>query len=292
MFRTNRIALASALSALALGLASYPLYACTVFAATGSDFVREGGTLIAKVRDQVSTTQHIKTVRPENGYAYTGLFSGKKNNFNMGVNEKGFVVVRTTAGSVPKKERLARTRYQSPDGLAGQEFLIRHCATVQDALKYPEIFSHEPTNYMMADAKTIAFVEVLPNGQYTVTLKDRATLTHTNHYINEKALPFNRRISRSSQIRLDRINELMTQHALPFSVDDFINLTEDRHGGLDNSIFRIGSKDTASKTVATMVVHLPKKGDPTLYLKWKDDEGTWRTRQTIVQLTDSSFELK
>ena len=89
MFRTNRLALASTLSALALGLASYPLYACTVFATTGSDFVREGGTLIAKVRDQVSTTQHIKTVRPENGYAYTGLFSGKKKQFQHGRQRKG-----------------------------------------------------------------------------------------------------------------------------------------------------------------------------------------------------------
>ena len=96
--------------------------ACTVFAATGPELVQGGGTLISKVRDERSFKHVVKTVKPEQGYAYTGLFNGR--NFNMGVNEKGFVVFRTTSGSIPKEVRKQFKRYKSEDGFAGQEFLI------------------------------------------------------------------------------------------------------------------------------------------------------------------------
>lgn len=74
-------------------LMAFSANACTVFAATGTEYVQGGGTLISKVRDERSFNHVVKTVKPDQGYAYTGLFNGK--NFNMGVNEKGFVVFRT-----------------------------------------------------------------------------------------------------------------------------------------------------------------------------------------------------
>lgn len=212
--------------------------ACTVFAATGSDSVQGGGTLIAKVRDERMSRQVVKTVRPERGYAYTGLFVGRKQKFNMGVNEKGFVVFRTTAGSVPKSARKKAERYKSPDGFDGQEFLIRNCATVDEALQHREIFSKEPTNYMMADAKKIAFVEVLPNEKHVVVVKDKGTLAHTNHYITKDSFDQNVVSGVSSQIRYNRIRELLEKNEKPFKLDDFIAFTEDKNEGPDNSIFR------------------------------------------------------
>ncbi|MGN1149442.1 MAG: carcinine hydrolase/isopenicillin-N N-acyltransferase family protein [Sutterella sp.] len=260
--------------------------ACTVFAATGPEFVQGGGTLISKVRDERSFKHVVKTVKPEQGYAYTGLFNGKKQKFNMGVNEKGFVVFRTTTGSVPKEVRKQYKRYKSEDGFDGQEFLIRNCATVDEALKHVEVFSKEPTNYMMADAKKIAVVEVLPGGRHVVTVRDRGTLAHTNHYITKDSFECNVVSSQSSQVRLNRIRKLLDTTAKPFSIQDFINFTENKNDGPDDSIFRLGTpgKDV-STTLATMAVYIPETGAPEIYLKWRDnpeDKTSWQNKRETV----------
>ena len=264
-------------------LMAFSANACTVFAATGTEYVQGGGTLISKVRDERSFNHVVKTVKPDQGYAYTGLFNGK--NFNMGVNEKGFVVFRTTTGSVPKNVRKQFKRYKSEDGLAGPESLIRNCATVDEALKHEDIFSMEPTNYMMADAKKIAVVEVLPGGKHVVTVKDRGTLAHTNHYIAKDSFEANILTSQSSQIRLNRIRQLLDDTAKPLKLQDFINFTEDRHDGSDNSIFRLGKPSTKVSTLATMAVHIPVEGAPEIYLKWRDnpdDKTAWQMKHEIV----------
>ena len=269
-------------------LTSASVQACTVFAATGSNFVQGGGTLISKVRDERSFSHTVKTIRPAHGLAYAGLFNGR--NFNMGVNEKGFVVFRTTAGSVPKTIRRASVRYRSGEGLAGQEYLIRYCATVDEALKHVEIFSMEPTNYMMADAKKIASVEALPGGRHVVTVKDHGTLAHTNHYIAKDALESNQTIRESSRVRLNRIRELLDAAKKPMSVDDFIRFTEDRSDGPDNSIFRVGTPGRkTSTTLAAMSVHIPEEGMPEIHLKWRDDPGdktSWRTMRMTIDFAE------
>lgn len=261
--------------------------ACTVFAATGPELVQGGGTLISKVRDERSFKHVVKTVKPEQGYAYTGLFNGR--NFNMGVNEKGFVVFRTTSGSIPKEVRKQFKRYKSEDGFAGQEFLIRNCASVDEALKHKEIFSMEPTNYMMADAKKIAVVEVLPGGKHVITVKDRGTLAHTNHYIAQNSSDANVISSQNSQIRLNRIRQLLAETGKPLTLQDFINFTEDRHDGPDDSIFRIGTPGKkGSTTLATMAVHIPVEGAPEIYLKWRDnpdDKTAWQMKREIVDFS-------
>ena len=276
-----------ALCPIALSL-SLNANACTAFAANGKDFVAGGGTLITKVRDQIMTGQVVKTVYPSSGHAYFGLFNGKKEFFNMGINEKGFVAFATTAGSIPKKERLQVKTFRTSDGLTGLEFMMRNCGSVQEALSHTEIFQHRPVNYVMADAKQIAFVEVLPNGTFKTVVKDNGMLTHTNHYIIEESRQFNKKVSESSQSRLDRIQTLLKEHKKPFTMDDFINFTEDRHAGLDNSIFRLGSKDTLPSTLSTMVVHIPENGAPKLYMKWRDkrnDRDSWQMLSTEVDFT-------
>ena len=259
--------------------------ACTAFAANGKDLVAGSGTLIAKVRDQMMTGQVVKTVYPTSGYAYMGLFNGRKEFFNMGINEKGFVAFATTAGSIPKKERQQVKTFRSPEGLTGLEFMMRNCDSVQEALSHVEIFQHRPVNYVMADAKQIAFVEVLPNGTFKAVVKNNGMLTHTNHYITEEARQYNRKISASSQTRLDRIQTLLKEQQKPLTMGDFIRFTEDRNDGLDNSIFRLGSTDSVPTTLSTLVVHIPEQGTPKLYLKWRDkndDKNSWQLLTTDV----------
>jgi hypothetical protein len=262
--------------------------ACTAFAANGADFVTGSGTLIAKVRDQMMTGQVVKTVYPTSGHAYMGLFNGRKEFFNMGINEKGFVAFATTAGSIPKTERLQVKTFRSSEGLTGLEYMMRNCGSVQEALSHVEIFQHRPANYFMADAKQIAFVEVLPNRTFKTVVKDNGMLTHTNHYITEEARQYNKKISASSQTRLERIQTLLEGHQKPLTLDDFIRFTEDRNDGLDCSIFRLGSKDSVPTTLSTMVVHIPEKGTPKLYLKWRDkrnDKNSWQMLETDVHFT-------
>ena len=155
--------------------------ACTVFAAAGPELVPSGGTLVGKVRDERPAKQIVKTVASGDGYAFVGLFVGDNERYNMGVNEKGLVVFRTTAGSIPKKVRSRSVRYKSPAGLSGHEQIIRHCATVEEALKSGVFL--EPTNYVIADRKKIAYVEVLPDGTHASRVYDRGRFAHTNHYL-------------------------------------------------------------------------------------------------------------
>lgn len=260
-------------------------HACTTFAANGEASVAGGGSLIAKVRDEFMTEQVVKTVRPTEGYAYTGLFVGKRRTFNMGVNEKGFVVFRTTAGSVPKAVRRQARRFRSPDGLSGQEFLIRHSDSVEAALRHTAVFRHEPTHYVMADRKEIAFVEVFPDGRYSVTRRKNGVLAHTNHYVSEEGSVHNTRIGRSSRIRLQRIETLLDRADKPLSLEDFVRMSEDRNDGPHDSIFRSHDNERRPSTLSVLVVHLPETGSPELYLKWRDspeNKRSWKNKRHSV----------
>lgn len=271
---------------LSLSMPLTSVQACTTFAAHGKDYVSDAGTLIVKVRDEFMTGQVVKTVRPDKGYAYTGLFTGKRQTFNMGINEKGFVVFRTTAGSVPKEIRRQAKRFKSPERLAGQEFLIRYSASVEEALSHAEVFRHEPTHYIMADRHEIAFVEVFPDGRYSVTRRRNDMLAHTNHYLSEAGQSHNRRIGRSSRTRLERIQTLLSTSDKPFDLDDFIGFAHDRNDGPHNSIFRVHDDEKRQSTLSVLAVHIPKSGSPELYLKWRDsrsDRTSWKQSRTVVR---------
>ncbi|MGN1208918.1 MAG: carcinine hydrolase/isopenicillin-N N-acyltransferase family protein, partial [Duodenibacillus sp.] len=201
---------------------------------------------------------------------FLGLFVGPKERFNMGVNEKGLVVFRTTAGSVPKHIRRQSVRFKSKEGLSGHEYLIRNCATVDEALAQTEVFSHEPTNYMLADARKIAVVEVMPGGRRAVTVRDRGTLAHTNHYLAEEALADNIKIGKSSRTRYERIEELLKASPRPLTMDDFAAFARDRNDGPNNSIFRIGPEAKIT-TLSSMVVYLPENGVPVAEFAWRPD---------------------
>ena len=85
--------------------------ACTLFGAVGEGMVEGGGTLAAKTRDEHPGPQRFDIAVPSKGYAYLGLFTGDKHRFNMGFNEKGLFLARSTSGSLLRKERLALPRF-------------------------------------------------------------------------------------------------------------------------------------------------------------------------------------
>ena len=246
-----------------------PALACTLFGATGDDFVQDGGTLVCKVRDEIPSHQTLKYVAPADGYRYLGLYAGASAKFNVsGVNEKGLFVGLSTAGSFPKEIRKAAPVFRSEEGLRGNEYLLRYATSVDDALTHTEVFK-EPVNYILADNKTVAFVEVFPDGKYAVKKINNGTLAHTNHYVTEEGLPFNKTIGASSATRYDRINYLLDNTSKPLTMANFIAFTNDRHDGLTKSIWRLGVKPDGVQSLACFIVHIPKTGSPEVYVKFR-----------------------
>ena len=259
--------------------------ACTLFAATGVDHVVNSGTLMAKNRDEKPMPQTVKVIKPEAGYSYYGIFSGKNMLFcAVGINERGLAVGTSTAGSLPKKERLANGIYRSKEGLRTNEYMLRYCASVDEALSLPEEVWQEPINFILADKSKIAYVEVLPGGEKSVTVKTNGVIYHTNHYVNSDSSWANQTIGASSLARYNRIEELMTEQKI-FSLNDFIHFSEDRNEGPNNSIYRVGITPTSTQTLANFIVFIPQKGSPVLYVKYRqniEDKGAEKLEYPVM----------
>jgi len=238
--------------------------ACTLWAATGEEWVKGGGTLLVKNRDwRPDHRQELRLTTPASGFRYFGLYAVGNNSqgIKAGINEKGLVVVTATAGSIPEKERSAM---KSAKGVTTQ--LLSGCDSVAAALKKTKLFLG-PQIIMMADRRQIAYVEVGPEGKFALKTRDQGILSHTNHYLEDGMLPFNKSIGESSRIRYGRIKQLLSETPHPFDMKQFIAFSQDQTAGPDNSILRTGSKPTLSRTVAVWVVALPPTGSPRLYLK-------------------------
>lgn len=262
---------------------------CTLYAATGEGYVQGGGTLLTKVRDERMTSQEVEIVRPKEGFSYLGLFTGKKHRFNMGINEKGFTIVTSQAGSVPKAIREESSKKSGKSRFKGQEYLVQHCATVDEALKQIDKLIAGPANFLMADPHKIALVEVYPNGDYEIEVKEKGVLSHTNHYVKDKGLEFNQRQSKSSKTRYNRINQLLSETKKSFNLDSFIAFSEDRNAGPDNSIFRQGSSEDRPSTLSVMSVHITDSGKSEIYLKWRDDrrdKNSWQVKRGLFLVND------
>jgi len=74
---------------------------------------------------------------------------------------------------------------------------------------------------MLADKKSVATVEVGPEGKFSIEQKDNGCIYHTNHYILEDMLGLNKKIGVSSQKRYDRIGQLLSEGDLPYTFDEF-----------------------------------------------------------------------
>lgn len=236
--------------------------ACTLWAATG-DAVAGGGSLIVKNRDwEPDHYQELRLVTPSSGYRYYGLFAdGANKGLKAGINEKGLVVVSATAGSIPSRDR---RKMQYTPALSAK--LLRECDSVENALTKTDLFVG-PQILMLADSKGIATIEIGPGGNYSIKQQDSGVLTHTNHYIADQMLEFNRSIGTSSSIRYQRINELLHSSSQPYTLDTFIDISRDKNDGPDNSIFRTGSTPKKPRTMAVYAAALPPDKAPVLFVR-------------------------
>jgi len=241
---------------------SAPVDACTLFAATGS-VVDDGGTLIVKNRDwEPNQHQVIKFVPVKDGYSYFGLYAeGMASGMKAGINAKGLVVVSATAGSIPYKERK-----NMPNKAGSMTTLLKECASVDEALGRKDLFLG-PKILMLADKNAVATIEIGLEGKFSIEKKDNDYICHTNHYVAEDMLNFNKKIGESSQKRYYRICQLLANGELPFTLDEFLAFSKDRNDGLDDSIFRIGGNPAKTRTMAVWAVRIPMQGSPEVYIR-------------------------
>lgn len=177
--------------------------------------------MIVKNRDWVPNQYEVlKLVSPKIGYSYFGLYAeGEYSGMKAGINQKGLVVVSATAGSIPSAERRGMPH---TGGLLVK--LLKECGSVDEVVARTDLFIG-PEILMIADKNKVATIEIGPEGKFFVTAKENATLIHTNHYVYEGMVDFNRRIGESSQKRYDRIGYLGNKMAnYPIDVTETINL--------------------------------------------------------------------
>lgn len=236
--------------------------ACTLFAANG-ELVDGGGSLIAKNRDFKPQNQEVRLVT--NGkYAYYGLFSKSENgnwSVKAGVNEKGLAVVSAMSSCIPGKLRKA---------MKSKPFMslaLKSYASVAEFLEHKDELLG-PRFIMVADSKEIACVEVGDMGKLSVQRGKNSVLSHTNHYLDEELQNLNIKIGESSLERLKRINTLLKSEDKPFELINFVQMSQDKNAGLNNSIWRIGEPNT-SQTLASFIVLIKPDNDFKIYLKYR-----------------------
>ena len=281
---------AAAAAALGGALLSLPAPACTLYAAIGPGSVKDGGVIVARNRDwKLPSSQVVKTVRPQSGYAYYGLFAGRPGaanpGLNMGINEKGLFVGISDAGSVAHRER-DRYREHVEGGLRERDLIANRAANVKEALEIVKRFK-KPRNFILADKESVAIVEVPPGGPATHRLYTRGTAVHTNHYVFDEHLDRNSRITPTTRIRYERMTELLKRSSEPMTVEDFVAMAHDHHDGPNCSIWRTGSDERHARTIAAGIAHIRPDGKVDFYLEYQPRHD----RQEEYKTVRVSFDL-
>lgn len=259
---------------LSLCLTILPLSAqsCTLYAATGQDYVAGGGTLVAKNRDYKALgSQTLEQVNPSQGYRYYKLTGVIHNNDRItvcGINEQGLYVGNSVAGGVDQELKNEAYYFRDNDNLNLTEHLLCYYATVDEALAREDIFKGV-SNLILADRTKIAIVELLPDGTHSIQTTQNGILYHTNHYVTPEGSTFNKKIGLSSSRRYYRIGELLNNSTKPLCLQDFIKFSEDQAFDRDTSIYRLGRTPQSIQTLAVFIAHIPPAGSPDLYIKYR-----------------------
>lgn len=278
--RTNRMIIWQAIISvivLLVVVAAGDTSACTIWAAAG-DGVKGGGALIAKNRDNSPDLRSVfKTVSPDSGFRFFGVFDIEADGYVVGgINEKGFVAVNASANSVPKKKRHVATEDFT-------ERLLMEFSSVNEALDQAKLFMKtHPALYIIADSTKIASIEVAPGGSTAFHVTDNGTLALTNHYVDEGLTWANEIENSNSTARLERIADFLDDNTIPFTFEGFIEMADDRTGGPHDSIWRSGSEPAGVRTLASLVFHLPSKGDPVMFLKTANPDEPWKEYTVTV----------
>ncbi len=243
-------------------LYSLEAHACTVWAAIG-DKAGIKGVIVGKNRDNLPhLVTEVRFISPDHGNKIFGLFDVEADGYIVGgINNKGLVVFNASAVSVPKEKRhVAKEDFT--------ERLLKSFDSVESALKDRDIFSKShPALYMLADPVMIAMVEIAPGGKIAVNKKENGYLAFTNHFIDSGLSKENKNNTLGSKERLRRIGIFLSRQNRPFTIDDFIAMSEDREGGPDCAIWRTGSSEEKVRTLAGFVFAVPSTGVPEVYIK-------------------------
>jgi len=235
---------------------------CTVWGATGQR-TNIKGTIIAKNRDNSpNLSTHPRLLFPLNGFKVFGLYDSEADGYIVGgINEKGLAVLNASANSVPREKRHVATEDTT-------ELILIAFDSVNAVLLRRDVFikSH-PALYIVADSSRIAMIEVAPGGKIAIKVTDNGTLAFTNHYTDAKLTLANEHRSVNSKARLKRIKNYLTLSEKPFTMNDFIVISEDRTGGSDCALWRTGSASGKVRTLASFIVSIPVSGLPEIYVK-------------------------
>jgi hypothetical protein len=137
---------------------------------------------------------------------------------------------------------------------------------VADVLKRADGF-RGPLMLMVADREKTAWIEIGPD-QVSVKSVTNGVLYHTNHYVAASLKTANQKIGKSSEARYLRIGELLTHAGQPLTMADFIQYSNDQANvNPDYCIKRTGIIPKTEKTLATLIVKLPRQGSPVIYLE-------------------------
>ncbi|OHX17329.1 carcinine hydrolase/isopenicillin-N N-acyltransferase family protein [Chromobacterium sphagni] len=238
-----------------------PAAACTLWGAAGSASAGGEGTLLAKNRDwKPDHQQSLRLVHPASGFAYLGLFAdgSRVPGIKAGVNQQGLSVVSASASSLPRE---ARAGEAGEHGVMRQ--LLRRYATLEAvAADAGKLFGHaRPVFLQLADPTGLMLVEVGQHGRYRLQREANGVLTHTNHYRDAGLLDQPQSIGRSSASRLSRIDSLLSAQP-SHTRAEFSAISQDRHDGPDDSLWRSGREHT----LANWQVSLPVNAAPRLRL--------------------------
>lgn len=281
--------IAAAISALGIAvlLSATTAEACTTWASIGKRN-EKGGLLIAKNRDSVAREERLILTAPRGGYKYVGIMYNDKGSkdypqMSAGMNEKGVVVVNSAAASVPPGGNNNDTGQTWP-----MVQILRGYDSVDAVIKdQKKLFATSfANNLLIGDRNKILLVEIGENGKYALEEKSEGILFHTNNYVSKKLLYQNTIDNPDSMVRYKRIRYLLESHEGPYSFNFFWKCSNDRHDGLEDSIFR-------AWTIATWIVSIPEKELPFLYVRFTSpvvnyttfritpDEAFWKQRGVI-----------
>lgn len=256
-------------------LALYPpAFACTLWSLSG-ERVQGGGTLIAKNRDfTTDMPNHFEVITPERGYrmfAMVATSAEGKRNVVGGVNEHGLAVVTATVGTIPKDERINRSRagkLQNPT-----RTLLTRFRSLRELLDSPETLRMlYPVFALVADSTGAAMIEASGGDYRILPVPAQEPGVHTNHPLT-RDFPdiWETKAAKGSQVRLERMRGLLDRSPGKLGLAAFAALSLDRDCGPDQSIFRVGSAPGKPRTLGTLAAWLPPAGAPVVFARLTND---------------------
>jgi hypothetical protein len=230
---------------------------CTLFGAIG-DRVEGGGVLIGKTRDRPrGLEQAFIEVLPKSGYGYRGISLKGVRNVTSGMNEKGLVVVSAAASGVEREDKITTVgRILSKAASVDEVIVLAQKGEIKG-----------PIHYLVGDNHKIALLEMIDGRRYEFLVKENGVLCHTNHFILKEMKKFNPKTGGSSQARLNRIENLLSDGS--FTKDKFIAYVQDHFNGPgNNSICRHfeGGVQSGERTVSAAIYYLPRDAAPEIWV--------------------------